>query len=66
MPLGTKLQVRLSESQYQAVQQIAVYLKTDVSSVIRAAIDDAVETLNRWTGLEIEFEEKDEEKDKDR
>jgi len=39
------------------VQKIAIYLNTDVSSVIRAAIDDAIETLNRWTGIEIDVEE---------
>ena len=56
MSLGNKLQVRLTESQYKSVQQIAIYLDTDVSSVIRTAIDDAIETMNRWSGIEIEVE----------
>ena len=57
MSLGKKLQVRLTEKQMNGVQKIAIYLNTDVSSVIRAAIDDAIETLNRWTGIEIDVEE---------
>lgn len=53
MTLHKKMQVRLTEHQYIALQQMAIYLHTDVSSVIRSAVDDAIETLNRWTNLEI-------------
>jgi len=53
MSLHKKMQVRLTENQFLALQQIALYLHTDISSVIRSAIDDAIETLNRWTTIEI-------------
>ena len=53
MTLHKKMQVRLTENQFLSLQQIALYLHTDISSVIRSAIDDAIETLNRWTTIEI-------------
>jgi len=46
-------QVRLTNYQYESVQKIACYLHTDVSSIIRSAIEDAIETLNRWTNLDL-------------
>lgn len=58
MTLHKKMQVRLTAYQYAALQQMAIYLHTDVSNVIRSAVDDAIETLNRWTTLEIIVEDK--------
>lgn len=56
MSLGKKLQVRLTDNQFIAIQQIAIYLNTDISSVIRSAIDDAIITMNRWTDFDLESE----------
>lgn len=56
MSLHKKMQVRLTEYQFKALQQMAIHLNCDISTVIRAAVDDAIETLNRWTTLDIEVE----------
>lgn len=56
MSLHKKMQVRLTERQFLSLQKMALYLNTDVSGVIRAAVDDAIETLARWTTLEIDVE----------
>ena len=56
MSLRKTTRVRLTDYQFRALQQIALHLNCDISTVIRAAVDDAISTLNRWTNLEIEIE----------
>jgi len=65
MSLHKKMQVRLTEYQFKALQQMALYLNCDISTVIRAAVDDAIETLNRWTNLEIIVEDEKETTDEE-
>jgi len=57
MTLHKKMQVRLTERQFLSLQQMAIHLNCDISTVIRAAVDDAIETLSRWTNLEIIVED---------
>lgn len=57
MSLHKKMQVRLTEHQFLSLQKMALCLNTDISTVIRYAIDDAIETLNRWTFFDISVED---------
>ncbi len=57
MTLRKTTRVRLTEHQFLSLQKMALCLNTDISTVIRYAIDDAIETLNRWTFFDISIED---------
>ena len=45
--------VRLTPHQVTCLSKIAVFMKTDISTVIRLCVNDGIETFMRWSGSNV-------------
>jgi hypothetical protein len=53
MSFTRTIPVRFTEHHVNALQYIAVEMKTDISSVIRLCVEDGIETFIRWSGKDV-------------
>jgi hypothetical protein len=55
--------VRFTEHHVNALQYIALEMKTDISSVIRLCVEDGIETFIRWSGKDVSGIQPDQDQD---
>ena len=53
MNLSRSVVVRFTPHQIECLSKIAIYLKTDISSIIRLCVNDGIETFLHWSGTNI-------------
>jgi len=53
MAFTHSIPVRFTDYHVNALQKIAIEMKTDVSSVVRLCVEDGIETFVRWSGKDV-------------